>query len=69
MTGRTTRTGTRGCDAKDIATGIPDSDNGVFEVTGLAKQYDQYAELERHVEWKYGTLSAGGTSTASIPWR
>jgi hypothetical protein len=55
--------------AKDIATGIPDSDNGVFEVTGLAKQYDQYAELKRHVEWKYGTLSAGGTSTASIPWR
>jgi hypothetical protein len=31
--------------AKDIATGKPDSDNGVFEVTGLAKQYLNVAEV------------------------
>jgi hypothetical protein len=55
--------------AKDIATGIPDSDNGIFEITGLAKQYTQTAELKRRIEWKYGTLETGGNSTASIPWR
>ena len=55
--------------AQDIATGIPDSDNGVFEITGLAKQYTQTAELQRQIEWKYGTLGTGSTSTASIPWR
>jgi hypothetical protein len=37
--------------AKDIATGIPDSDNGVFEITGLAKQYMNYSTLQRQVEW------------------
>lgn len=37
--------------AADIATGIPDSDNGVFEVTGLAKQYMNYATLTRRVAW------------------
>ncbi len=55
--------------AQDIATGIPDSDNGVFEITGLAKQYTQTAELQRRIEWKYGTLDTGSTSTASIFWR
>ncbi len=53
----------------DIATGIPDSDNGTFELTGLAKQFTQTSELRRIVEWKYGTLATGGTSTATIPWR
>ncbi len=55
--------------AKDIMTGIPDSDNGIFEITGLAKQYTQTAELRRIIEWQYGTLGTGSTSTASIPSR
>lgn len=55
--------------AKDIATGIPDSDNGIFEITGLAKQYTQTATLKRRIEWQYGTLGSGSTSTASMPWR
>ena len=40
--------------AADIATGIPDSDNGVFEVTGLAHQYTNYSEVKRTVTWKEG---------------
>ena len=53
----------------DIVTGIPDNENGIFEITGLAKQYTQTAELKRIIEWKYGTLATGGTSTATIPRR
>lgn len=50
----------------DIATGIPDSANGVFEVTGLAKQYMNYATLTRRVEWS-GTPAT--TFTVSMtPW-
>lgn len=37
--------------AKDIATGTPDADNGVFEVTGLAKEFDSKGELKRHIEF------------------
>jgi hypothetical protein len=55
--------------ASDIVTGIPDSDNGVFEITGLGKQYAQTAELKRVIEWQYGTLLTGNTSTATIPLR
>lgn len=54
---------------KDIVTGIPDSDNGIFEITGLGKQFTQTAELRRIVEWKYGTLDTGSTSKATIPLR
>ena len=48
----------------DIATGIPDSDNGRFEVTGLGNQFDNTATLTRHVEWD-GLLgsSAGAVSS------
>jgi hypothetical protein len=38
-------------DAKDIATGIPDSANGVFEVTGLAQQYMNYSTLTWMLRW------------------
>jgi hypothetical protein len=38
--------------AKDIKTGIPDSANGRFEVTGLAKQYMNYSTLTRMLRWK-----------------
>lgn len=40
--------------AADIATGIPDSDNGVFEITGLAHQYMNYGVLTRVVTWTEG---------------
>jgi hypothetical protein len=40
--------------AQDIATGIPDSDNGTFEVTGLAHQYMNYSTVTRTVTWKAG---------------
>jgi hypothetical protein len=53
----------------DIVTGIPDNENGIFEITGLAKQYTQTAELKRIIEWKFGTLVTGGTSTVTIPRR
>ncbi len=36
---------------QDITTGIPDSDNGIFEMTGLANQYDQFSTLKRVVVW------------------
>jgi hypothetical protein len=35
----------------DIATGIPDDANGIFEVTGLAHQYMNYATLVRSLQW------------------
>jgi hypothetical protein len=35
--------------AADIATGTPDDENGVFEITGLAKQYMNTATLTRRV--------------------
>lgn len=53
----------------DIATGVPDSDNGIFEITGLGQQFDQTAELRRIVKWQYGTLATGGLSSATRPWR
>lgn len=37
--------------AHDIATGIPDSENGTFEITGLAHQYMNYSTLRRSLEW------------------
>jgi hypothetical protein len=37
---------------EDISTGIPDSANGRFEVTGLAKQYMNFSTLVRQVRWE-----------------
>lgn len=51
--------------AQDIATGIPDSANGRFEVTGLAMQYMNYGVIHRHVEWKEGNGSAATVSGES----
>jgi hypothetical protein len=39
---------------KDIATGTPDAVNGRFETVGLAKQYMNYATLQRDVKWDQG---------------
>ena len=36
---------------KDIGTGKPDSDNGVFEITGLAKQYLNLATETFNITW------------------
>src|SRR5690606_35844215 len=40
--------------AADIATGIPDSDNGIFEITGLGKEFDGSASLKRRVVFHAG---------------
>lgn len=52
--------------AKDIATGIPDDANGVFEITGLAKQYMNYSTLTRHVQWTGKPAAAFNVSM--VPW-
>jgi hypothetical protein len=38
-------------DAKDIATGIADAENGVFELTGLGKEFDRTSILKRRIEF------------------
>jgi len=35
----------------DIATGIPDNANGIFEVTGLASQYLSISTISRQLKW------------------
>jgi hypothetical protein len=55
--------------AQDIATGIPDEANGVFELTGLGQQYLNVATLRRHVVWA-GPPDATGVATTGGPrWR
>ena len=49
--------------AADISTGIPDSMNGVLEVSGLAHQYTNYSELTRYVTWM--GLGAGAYEATS----
>jgi hypothetical protein len=48
----------------DVATGIPDSANGRFEITGLAKQYTNYATVKRHISWTEGAWNAKSTTGA-----
>ncbi|MEO7495931.1 MAG: hypothetical protein ABIT83_18865 [Massilia sp.] len=50
--------------AADVATGIPDSANGQFEISGLAKQYTNYATVQRHTRWVEGAAKAAQTSNA-----
>ena len=45
-------------DSEDIATGIPDEANGVFEVTGLAQQYTNYSTLTRTISWSGATATS-----------
>jgi hypothetical protein len=54
--------------AADIATGIPDAANGIFEITGLAKQYLNVSQLSRTVEW-IGKPSEAALVTPSGPGR
>jgi hypothetical protein len=44
---------------KDIATGIPDDDNGIFEITGLAKQYMNYSTYSWWESWNGSTPDLG----------
>lgn len=48
----------------DVATGISDSANGRFEITGLASQYTNYATVQRHITWTEGSWSKAATSGA-----
>ncbi|WP_155288342.1 hypothetical protein [Ralstonia solanacearum] len=40
--------------AHDIATGAPDADNGIFEITGLAHQYTNRGHISRTLTWIEG---------------
>lgn len=51
--------------AQDIATGIPDSENGIFEITGLAKQYMNYGTLQRTVTWSGATSDIASSRSDS----
>lgn len=44
--------------AKDIATGIPDSANGRFELCGLGHQYMNFGEVRRKISWIKGSLNS-----------
>ena len=46
----------------DISTGVPDAANGRFEVSGLAKQYMNYATLVRLIRWR-GTTADSAVAT------
>ncbi|MDX2019444.1 MAG: hypothetical protein SF187_04335 [Deltaproteobacteria bacterium] len=48
----------------DIATGLPDSDNGRFERVGWGHQYDHFSTLQRYLKWKGFTL---GVAVAVSP--
>jgi hypothetical protein len=44
--------------ATDVATGIPDSENGQLETSGLGKQYTNFATVTRHTRWEDGTVTS-----------
>lgn len=50
--------------AADVATGILDSENGLFEITGLGKQYTNYATVTRHTRWEDGSAKEAQTTNA-----
>jgi hypothetical protein len=59
-------------DAKDIATGAPDNENGRFSTLGWAKEFRTYGELERTVTWTIGDpnsvqVSGGGGTDRNAP--
>ena len=43
----------------DMETGIPDSENGRFEITGLGHQYMHYGTYSFPLEWKEGSREVG----------
>jgi hypothetical protein len=42
----------------DVKTGIKDEENGQLELSGLGRQYTNYGELRRQVNWREGEGSA-----------
>jgi hypothetical protein len=50
--------------ASDLATGILDKENGRFEVTGLGKEFDSHATLNRKIEF---TLATGPVDLRAEP--
>jgi hypothetical protein len=53
---------------EDIATGIPDSANGRFEITGLGHQYNNHSSLRRVLSWtgfQLGVHSAAASTARS----
>lgn len=51
----------------DIATGIPDSENGRFTEIGWAKPFETYGTLTRTVSWELGHPTASVTEDSSAP--
>lgn len=56
-------------DHNAMTTGSPSNDNGIFEITGLGKQYRQTSTLQRIVKWKLGNLDKFNSTTTLIPSR
>lgn len=52
----------------DIASGVEDSENGRFEVSGLAHAYESYATMRRSFEWRATQLSSTLTAGSSNSW-
>lgn len=50
----------------DIKTGIPDSENGVFEITGLGKQYMNFGTVRRQLSWREGSWNSFTTKGAPV---
>ena len=55
--------------AQDIATGVADSANGRFEITGLGHQYMNYGESKRVVEWAEGDVAPTTSSDPNVSRR
>ncbi|MBL8574814.1 MAG: hypothetical protein JNM13_14155 [Hyphomicrobiaceae bacterium] len=54
--------------AEDITTGIPDGANGIFEVTGLARQYLNVATLTRYLTWSGLAPATMQVATSASRW-
>ena len=55
--------------AKDIASDIPDSDNGVFELTGLGKEFMQYGTYTETIIWKKKTTTLNPSDSSPTKLR
>jgi len=49
----------------DIATGVPDSERGVLEETGLAQQFDQVGQARLNTTWTIGKPESAHQTTSS----
>jgi hypothetical protein len=53
--------------AVDIATGIPDNENGLFVVVGFATGYYQSSTLRRSFNWKGSSLGVASMNSGANP--